>query len=276
MPSRSSTGPAAAPGAGSACPLRRSCRPRSRTARRRRAAPSRPAATGGPAARREQGRSHGRRRRIPGGGRRPTVPGSRPHCRSCGNAVAPGVGGARPRRRVATGDAGACASPASPGGARDVPAPPGRGALARGQHGGGVEREGRARALGELVVDLAVPARCGRARRSHSCFPKMFSVWVKARTSSSISSTRASNSSSVRACASTVAAMAPAEVAVMIAGVIRSTPTRYCSTPTSNEPLVPPPARTNAVAPAWGLSGIRRFWHRPSVVLNGVTPQRPR
>ena len=67
--------------------------------------------------------------------------------------------------------------------------------------------------------------------------------------SSSISCTRWANSAWVRAWASTVAAMAPADVAVTMSGVMRSIPTRYCSAPASKDPLVPPPARTNAVGP---------------------------
>ena len=98
----------------------------------------------------------------------------------------------------------------------------------------------------------AVPSRAA----SHACLPKTCPAWVQASTSASISSTRCANSGSVRACASTVAAMAPAEVAVMMSGTIPSTPTRYCSTPTSKDPLVPPPARTNAVGPEGGSVGI--------------------
>ncbi len=70
-----------------------------------------------------------------------------------------------------------------------------------------------------------------------------------AKMSSSTSWTRRVNSSRVRACANTEAAMAPADVAVMMSGTIRSVPTRYCSAPTSKEPFVPPPASTNAVGP---------------------------
>ena len=49
----------------------------------------------------------------------------------------------------------------------------------------------------------------------------------------------------------------------MMSGAIPSTPTRYCSTPTSKEPLVPPPARTKAVGPGRGSGGIEGFWHPP-------------
>ncbi len=54
----------------------------------------------------------------------------------------------------------------------------------------------------------------------------------------------------VRAWANTDAATAPADGAVMMSGMIRSVPTRYWRAPTSNEPLVPPPASTKAVGPS--------------------------
>ena len=104
---------------------------------------------------------------------------------------------------------------------------------------------------------ISRPSRVPSRASSHSCLPKTRSGLVMARTSPSISSTRWANSSSVRAWASTVAAMAPAEVAVTISGTMCSTPIRYWRTPTSKEPLVPPPARTNAVGPVRGGVDIR-------------------
>ena len=104
---------------------------------------------------------------------------------------------------------------------------------------------------------ISRPSVVPSSAASHGCLPKIWSLWVQARTSRSSSSTRASNSSRVRAWESTVAAMAPAEVAVTTSGTMPSTPTRYCNTPTSKDPLVPPPARTNAVGPVPGDGGIR-------------------
>ncbi len=66
------------------------------------------------------------------------------------------------------------------------------------EHGARRQGEGRAGALGDLLVDLA--AERGAVERAEpGCLPKTCSVWVQARTSPSISLTRSSNSSSVRA-----------------------------------------------------------------------------
>ena len=94
---------------------------------------------------------------------------------------------------------------------------------------------------------MAPPNDVPSSAFSQACSPKTYSVRVMAKMSASISSTRWTNSLWVRACANTVAAMAPAEVAVTMSGMTPSTSTRYCNAPTSKDPLVPPPASTNAV-----------------------------
>ena len=61
----------------------------------------------------------------------------------------------------------------------------------------------------------------------------------------------------------------------MMSGAIPSTPTRYWSTPTSKEPLVPPPARTNAVGPGRGSGSIEGLWHRPRRAPTTTLSRRP-
>ena len=127
---------------------------------------------------------------------------------------------------------------------------------------GGVEREGRAGALGDLLLDLAAERRAVERAEPGLLAEDVLGAasWPGRRPRSRRPA--AANSARVRAWASTVAAMAPAEVAVTMSGTMPSTPTRYCSAPTSKDPLVPPPARTNAVGPVRGVRASRRFWHR--------------
>ena len=106
---------------------------------------------------------------------------------------------------------------------------------------------------------ISAPSEVPRSARSHGCSPKTYLVRVIARMSSSICCTLWANSGKVRAWANTTAPMAPADVAVMMSGRMPSVAIRYCSAPTSNDPLVPPPAKTNTVEPPRGSSIIRKL-----------------
>ena len=123
--------------------------------------------------------------------------------------------GTRHRRPGAACGAGACGGPGAPGAAHGAPSGR-RHRLAVGQGASRAEGERWSGALGDLGVDLAAERGPLERTQTSACFPKTCSVCVQVSTSPSISSTRCANSDCVRACASTVAAMAPADVAVMM------------------------------------------------------------
>ena len=119
---------------------------------------------------------------------------------------------------------------------------------------------------------ISRPSAVPSSAPSHACLPKTCSAGSRPARRPRSRRPAARTRGSVRACASTVAAMAPAEVAVMMSGTIPSTPTRYCSTPTSKEPLVPPPARTNAVGPEAGFVRIGDSGTARSAAHNDAQP----